>query len=206
MRYRGKITNWDDAKGYGFVAPYGGGSRAFVHIKAFVQRGRRPVDGRIITYKIQQDPRGRAQAVDIRYAGARNVRFQKMDKSYTSYIVAAIFVSAVWALAFFGRIPFGVLLVYLVVSALAFLVYAIDKSAARRGRWRTKENTMHLLGVVGGWPGALVAQALFRHKSSKRSFQSVFWFTVLLNIGALIWLITDQGSTFLRELIDFLRS
>jgi uncharacterized membrane protein YsdA (DUF1294 family) len=64
----------------------------------------------------------------------------------------------------------------------------LDKSAARRDRWRTRESTLHLLGAIGGWPGALAAQQLLRHKSAKPSFQGVFWLTVVANVGAVGWL------------------
>jgi len=43
-----------------------------------------------------------------------------------------------------------------------------------------------LLGLVGGWPGSLVAQQVLRHKSSKASFRRAFWGTVLVNITAFI--------------------
>jgi uncharacterized membrane protein YsdA (DUF1294 family) len=71
-------------------------------------------------------------------------------------------------------------------SLLTFLVYAFDKSAAVSGRWRTAEQTLHLFGLIGGWPGALLAQQLLRHKTSKQSFISVFWFTVILNVCAFV--------------------
>lgn len=74
---------------------------------------------------------------------------------------------------------------YLGASLLAFLAYAFDKSAARKRRWRIPERTLHLLSLFCGWPGAWAAQQLLRHKSSKRSFQRVFWVTVLLNCGML---------------------
>ena len=76
---------------------------------------------------------------------------------------------------------------YLIASVAAFLTYAFDKSASRKpNARRVRERTLHLLGIAGGWPGALLAQRLFRHKSRKRSFQIVFWTTVMLNGLALI--------------------
>lgn len=80
------------------------------------------------------------------------------------------------------RPPPGVALVYLVLSAVAFVAYAIDKSAARRGARRTPESTLHLLALLGGWPGALLAQQFLRHKSTKASFRAVFWATVVINV------------------------
>ncbi|MGL5391696.1 MAG: DUF1294 domain-containing protein [Shewanella sp.] len=71
---------------------------------------------------------------------------------------------------------------YLCLSLLTFIAYAIDKSAAKRGRWRTKESTLHLLALMGGWPGAVIAQQLLRHKSAKTSFRVVFYFTLLANL------------------------
>lgn len=71
---------------------------------------------------------------------------------------------------------------YLITSLSCFLMYALDKSAARAGRWRTPETTLLLLGLVGGWPGAVLAQQWLRHKSSKRAFRWKFHTTVIVNI------------------------
>jgi uncharacterized membrane protein YsdA (DUF1294 family) len=76
---------------------------------------------------------------------------------------------------------------YLAASVGTFVAYAFDKSAAQSGRWRTSERTLHLLALVGGWPGALIAQRVFRHKSRKPSFQAGFILTVVLNCVALLW-------------------
>ena len=72
---------------------------------------------------------------------------------------------------------------YACASILCFAAYARDKRAARTGRRRTPEQTLLLLGLACGWPGAFLAQRLLRHKSSKRAFQMKFWFTVVLNIA-----------------------
>lgn len=74
---------------------------------------------------------------------------------------------------------------YAVASVACFIAYALDKSAARKGRRRTPERTLLLLGLAGGWPGALAAQQLLRHKSAKTSFLAKFWLTVVLNLAAL---------------------
>jgi uncharacterized membrane protein YsdA (DUF1294 family) len=88
---------------------------------------------------------------------------------------------------------------YGAASLVAFAAYGIDKSAARRGAARISEQTLLLLGLVGGWPGALVAQQLFRHKTRKRSFRRVFWGTVGVNVlvlGAAVFVVA--GGTLLR--------
>jgi uncharacterized membrane protein YsdA (DUF1294 family) len=67
-------------------------------------------------------------------------------------------------------------------------VYHRDKKAALRNTRRTPENTLHILSLLGGWPGAFLAQRIFRHKSRKAGFQAVFWITVVANVSVLAWL------------------
>jgi cold shock CspA family protein len=62
MRLVGRISGWNEDKGYGFVVPHDGGGRAFVHIKAFQFGSRRPVDGDLISYSTNRDDRGRINA------------------------------------------------------------------------------------------------------------------------------------------------
>ena len=76
-----------------------------------------------------------------------------------------------------------------VLNAFTFLLYGVDKAAARRGGRRVPENLLHLGALMGGWLGALLAQRLFHHKTGKRSFQCVFLITVLANGVFLLWMI-----------------
>jgi uncharacterized membrane protein YsdA (DUF1294 family) len=101
--------------------------------------------------------------------------------------VAILFLAVVCGLAARGTLPPGVAALYLAASLVAAIVYGIDKSSARSGAWRTPETSLHLLALMGGWPGALAAQRIFRHKSRKPSFQFMFWVTVVLNCGVLVW-------------------
>lgn len=89
---------------------------------------------------------------------------------------------------------------YLVASGIAFVVYAFDKAAAQAGHWRTSESTLHLFALAGGWPGALVAQQLLRHKSTKAQFRPVFWATVVLNVAAFVALASPWGLPLLAHL------
>ena len=77
-------------------------------------------------------------------------------------------------------------LAYLSASLVTFFLYWSDKASAIRGRWRTQESTLHLGELLGGWPGALLAQQVFRHKTRKASYQLVFWGIVMLH--QLFWL------------------
>ena len=67
----------------------------------------------------------------------------------------------------------------LVVSAVTYGIYAVDKRRAEEGLWRVPEAQLHLLELLGGWPGGFLAQRRLRHKCSKGSYQAVFWFIVL---------------------------
>lgn len=82
---------------------------------------------------------------------------------------------------------------YAMVSVLAYITYAIDKKAAIKNRRRVSEKSLHLLGVLGGWPGALVAQQWLRHKTQKTAFQAIFWLTIALNLTCAGWLIAVAG-------------
>ena len=78
------------------------------------------------------------------------------------------------------------LLLYPLASVLCFFLYWHDKSSAQQGRRRTPEKTLHLVELAGGWPGALVAQQVLRHKTRKASYQLVCWATVVLH--QLLWI------------------
>jgi uncharacterized membrane protein YsdA (DUF1294 family) len=67
----------------------------------------------------------------------------------------------------------------LAINALTYWTYARDKRRAQQGEWRISENQLHVLELLGGWPGALLAQRRLRHKCSKGSYQFVFWLIVL---------------------------
>lgn len=73
------------------------------------------------------------------------------------------------------------LALYLLMSLLALFLYWRDKRQARAGGWRTPEKVLHGVELLGGWPGALIAQQVWRHKTRKVSFQLVFWLIVLLH-------------------------
>lgn len=99
-----------------------------------------------------------------------------------------------------GRLVSGILLLYLSASLAAFFAYSRDKSAAQRHCRRTPERTLHLLGLLGGWPGALVARHVFRHKTRKQPFVAVFWATVTLNCAGLLLVLSPFGQQVLTEI------
>lgn len=121
---------------------------------------------------------------------AQSGRAQKSNtaasgSSLMPLLLVVIFLAGLIGAAQQHMLPVGIAGMYLTLSLLTFIAYAIDKSAAKRNKWRTKESTLHLLALMGGWPGALFAQNLLRHKSVKASFRNVFWLTVVANLAVL---------------------
>mgnify|MGYP006378173323 CR=1 FL=1 len=79
-----------------------------------------------------------------------------------------------------------------VLNLITFTVYYLDKNAAINNRQRIPESTLLALGLIGGWPAALLAQQFFRHKTRKIKFQCMFWMTVLANVLLIYWLIENN--------------
>lgn len=110
----------------------------------------------------------------------KNLTLQKAGRN-TRALLGLGFLLLVTTGAILRFIPWAVFVGYFVLSLFSIVVYAMDKSAAVNFRWRTPEKTLHCIGLAGGWPGALIAQNLFHHKTRKNSFQVVFWTSVVLN-------------------------
>ena len=110
------------------------------------------------------------------------------------YLPIVAFAGIYLAAELLWAVPHAVAALYLGASVACFVAYALDKSAARaRGR-RTPERTLLLLGLAGGWPGAVLAQQWLRHKSAKAAFRARFWMTVLLNVAGFIWIAAWFGG------------
>ena len=119
-------------------------------------------------------------------------------------VVLVVFVLLVSYLL--GFTPSLVAVVFLFFSLVAYCYYAKDKKAAVNGDWRVPENTLHILALLCGWPGALIAQGKFRHKTKKVSFRAVFWLTVIANSCGFIWLHSPQGNVQLHKSMNEIQS
>jgi uncharacterized membrane protein YsdA (DUF1294 family) len=155
-----------------------------VHIKSFSQRQRRPSGNEIVTYEVSIDQQRRMKALNVAFITSRSHAAAPGNYRVSSLVVAVLFLTLIIGLVFAGKLPLALLGLYLGSSMATFIMYALDKSAAKSGRWRTQESTLHLLSLGGGWPGALIAQQHLRHKSKKVSFQIGFWATVALCVFA----------------------
>ena len=103
-----------------------------------------------------------------------------------SYFAIALLIAVLGVLSVGWRLPGWVWAGYGVASVVTYLLYHGDKRAAQAGRWRVPEARLLMAGLLGGWPGAIVAQQTLRHKSTKASFRAAFWGTVVLNLGAVV--------------------
>jgi uncharacterized membrane protein YsdA (DUF1294 family)/cold shock CspA family protein len=200
-RDQGKVSSWKDDQGFGFITPNGGGPAVFVHIKSFGIRQNRPAVNDIVTYHLTVNGQGQPRAENVAFVRDRATR-RAFPRTGAASLIAAIGFFGVLAVAVLaGRLPVLIPGFYSGVSAIAFIVYALDKAAARNDGRRTPESTLHMLALAGGWPGALCAQQLLRHKSSKQAFQIRFCLTVIVNCLALGWLLSLSGFIALQTLL-----
>jgi uncharacterized membrane protein YsdA (DUF1294 family) len=76
---------------------------------------------------------------------------------------------------------------YVLMSAFAFGMFWLDKRRAVRGNWRVSERTLHAIELLGVWPGAWIAQRVFRHKWRKRTYVVVFCMIVAAHVLGWLW-------------------
>jgi uncharacterized membrane protein YsdA (DUF1294 family)/cold shock CspA family protein len=191
MRFSGRIGRWDDARGFGFIDPDGGGDPVFVHARAFDRAGTPKTVGLQVSFAVERGRDGRKRAARVATHHAKpSARRPSSKAAAAGFGTASLFTVPVWMLvlalaSWLWQLPGWLPAAYAVASLLCFAMYAADKAAAKSGGWRVSEQTL-LLGLAGGWPGAVLAQQLLRHKSAKRPFRSAFWATVALHVAIFI--------------------
>lgn len=221
MRYQGSLIQWNDERGFGWIAADEGGEKIFVHISAFVPRphaDQRPRKGQRLEFAVGMD-KGKKCAQQVAWRSsnmwleqtqparrsASAARAPQSSRSATGWHASSRFsygALIVWgvlmqACAVLWSVPAWIWLAYMGLSVLTFMMYWQDKWAAQKGQWRTPEKTLQMLALAGGWPGAVLAQQWLRHKSSKTRFQLQFWCMALLNAVLIFWLLSPYGRHLL---------
>lgn len=191
MRLEGLLKSWNDERGFGFIEPIQGGQEVFVHIKAFRTRTGRPLVGQHLSFEIERNQGGKKRAKNVEVVKASRVATRRRSKSAADWGTATLFTIPAFVILYFlvallWRVPHVVGGAYVVLSIACFALYAADKAAAASGGWRTQESTLLFVGVLGGWPGGMLAQQFLRHKSIKASFRSAFWGSIAVNVCAFV--------------------
>ncbi|MEB3768144.1 DUF1294 domain-containing protein [Acinetobacter sp. MD2] len=200
MRDQGRLIEWFDEQGYGFIQPNDASKdRVFLHIQDFAKRGPRPLVGCALDYLVIVDSKGRFRATQVAYLkkqGSRphspqalNVRQQQNAKLGVMPIVIIMYLVVVLTAFGIARIPSIYFVVMLFINIITYALYAKDKKAAQQKQWRVQEQSLHLFSLLGGWPAAWLAQQKLRHKTQKQPFQQIYHCTIVLNIGLTLWLI-----------------
>lgn len=198
----GRLVLWNDEKGFGFVRPDQGGGDLFVHISAFRRRmTRRPVQGDVVKYEVGTDQRKQpciifaaipeADAEDLKEFISR----PWLHPFFRKLIIMLPIVLSLY-LIWHANNPIP-LFAYIFMSMLTILFYGADKRWSMTGHWRMPEVYFHVFAILGGWPGALLAQAEFQHKTKKSVFTRILWGIIALH-GAfwLRYLLAASGVTF----------
>lgn len=201
---RGRILQWDAAKGLGFIAPDQGGSRLLLRRADLAGRLRftAPRLGEAVRFQRAPAGPGRERAVQVhpvqaRVAATATPAATPRQLASTRLLVIPLFALVLGGIHLAWPLPRPVPLLYSALSMALFMVYGIDKWSAKRGAGRVPELTLHLLALLGGWPGALLGQQVFSHKISKPAFLRWTWAMVCFNLLALVGLCTPAWQPWL---------
>jgi uncharacterized membrane protein YsdA (DUF1294 family)/cold shock CspA family protein len=193
-----RIVEWDADKGYGYVET--ATQRVFLHVRDFGEHHKTPEVGDVVRFTLGTDAQGRICATHAVHChdGGR-IRVWHL-------LVLAVLLApparAIWLLAPFVNVALLAGL-WAVVSLTTYGLYALDKQRARAKEWRVPEVMLHFAELLGGWPGAFLAQRRLRHKCSKWRYQVVFWLIVAAHIYVatdyqLDWRIAREGRHYLH--------
>lgn len=203
-RHGGTLINWDKARKFGFIQS--GKREVFAHISDFPP-GAKPKVGDSLTFtQIMTEKGFRATEIHGSRIKKRPVHSVWKNLYFTIALVSVavgIFIlfrdhelldsgrfQASMAYHSFLSIPSIYLVMipftYIVTSLITLKLYHSDKNSALLDEWRVPESTLHLFELFGGWIGGFFAQKIWRHKSSKGSYQFVFWTIVTLHL--LVWI------------------
>ena len=216
-KQQGVVKKWQDDKGFGFIETETGAA-VFFHVSEFKAQ-RRPTIGEQVVFTVGQDSQGRLQAKQVQELGfvqqkmaQKNSQIRQRNQKRSAQadfeagqkkrlILGLGFYAILALLAVMQKISWLVVGWYFVLGLITYGMYAKDKAAAQSGEWRTPESTLHLLSILGGWVGAMVAQTYLRHKSQKPEFRMTYYLTVVINLAVLLFIMAGGGLETLKGLL-----
>jgi uncharacterized membrane protein YsdA (DUF1294 family)/cold shock CspA family protein len=198
QRLKGRIVEWNDPRGFGWAEGYGQ-QKVFVHVAELRPKQARPELGTNINYVRGVDSQGRYCAKDVATVATRQGTRRRAGWGRFLWLGILLVLPGL-ALA---KLPAAWWLgpgVVLGLSSIAIAAYAYDKKQAVEGRWRIAESTLHLIEILGGWPGAFLAQGWFRHKCRKATYQATYWSIVLIyQVLAIDVVMSHRPSVWMRD-------
>jgi len=215
MRETGELVDWDDDRGFGFIQRPTGSERIFVHVKAIRQSYTRPRLGDRLSYTVGPGRNGKLAALDVDIAGA-NPRPREAAQRGAPELPFARNSNRVWAALTLivllmaaiitNRLPPWGALPYILLGLLSFSQYRADKLAAIAGVWRTSEYQLHGLDLAFGIIGGLLAQHIYRHKTSKPMFRIITWAIAALHMVLLAlvlsgWITSELIKASITEVL-----
>lgn len=194
-KYQGKITCWQDDKGFGFIERTDNNLQhpvIFFHISEY-RANQRPALNEAVVFEIGQGRDGKPCAVNVQQQtfvrqkiaqqNARQVQNDLKSQTLLTWVaIGVLFFFLLTAVVLVKHLPLWIIGWYFAISLATYLLYAHDKKAAQNGDWRVQEASLHKLAFAGGWVGAAFAHWLLRHKSTKPEFRRAFYLTVIGNL------------------------
>lgn len=202
MKQQGKIIRWQDDKGFGFIQTQNQ-QEIFFHIRDY-RANTRPTLNEKVLFDIGMDKKNRPCAKNIQQAEFVQQKIAERNAKHNAYLqrqqAREISENTLSSVVIFGlgflvllsivslmlKLSWLILGWYIMLGLITFAMYAKDKSSAKNNGWRTPENTLHTLAIVGGWVGASLAHKILKHKSSKTSFRQIFYATIIINMILLV--------------------
>jgi uncharacterized membrane protein YsdA (DUF1294 family)/cold shock CspA family protein len=199
---KGTIIMWNDSKGFGFIRSEKNEEDFFVHISNFKKgTSRRPEIGDVVNFR----PDKNAEKKRVSFAlfemteqdiATKGFELNPKERSWAVnlLIFTPLLLSGYLILLQRNPIPF---FSYWILSLLTMILYGADKAHAATHKWRIPEIYLHILEIMGGWPGALMAQNDFRHKTRKSAYlyilRAIITLHILAWIGYFYWLYAYTG-------------
>lgn len=196
MRLEGALKSWNAERGIGVIAPVNGGEDIHVHIKAFKDPKVAPEVGQRLSFELGVNWEGKMRARHVRVMGgggaSGGLRWPGAHGGL-GFIVLPLFGVLLALVHWRWHLPWWIAAVYLAASLLCYGIHGLDRRAATRSRWRVSEPVLLLLGVAGGWPGAVLAHQLLPLDGIRPAYRALFWLGAVANMVGLVLLTAAQS-------------